>query len=376
MLGNLLSLIFRWLSIYRWNTFPRLRDISSLDHLSFVAHIAITLSWIMEEKEGKKYDTWLLLKKILWSGFFTFIYSDISSEVKYRLRKNEPHLYSELEGKVYEYLLGLDLPLHLKDDISLIMLPSPEDEIIAFSKAWAWYYEVYYNSLVFKDAYEPLLQNIQARIIEEGGEHFFAYLNLDPSHQTNVEKYLLTIHRLASSYRWNLSRRIHPVSVLSHTYIITFLSYVIGALEWCSEDDITDMMLTALYHDIPEVITGDIITPTKKAVDWLEEAICSIEESMVQDYLLGYLAEYDFTSTISRKMLTPWNEKNGKLVKLADIFSALLEARIEQPYSPEFSRVYKEIKKKIHTYDAKSVDYILKYWLDYFEEASQNGTHI
>lgn len=74
------------------------------------------------------------------------------------------------------------------------------------------------------------------------------------------------IHRLASSFRWNQSRRTVPVSVLSHTYLITYITYLIGLSEDFSDEDITDMMLTALYHDIPEAITGDVITPTKKAI--------------------------------------------------------------------------------------------------------------
>ena len=32
-------------------------------------------------------------------------------------------------------------------------------------------------------------------------------------------------------------------------------------------------MLKSIYHDIPEAITGDIITPTKKSVEWFEEVL-------------------------------------------------------------------------------------------------------
>ena len=367
MIWNLLSHVFRGLSIYRWNTFPRLREISSLDHLAFVAHVAVTLASIIEEKEWKKYNTGLLLRKILWSGFFTFQYSDISSELKYRLKKHSPHLYTLLEDNVYHSLLDMDIPDRLKTDIALIQQPTPEDEIIAFSKAWAGYYEVYHNSLVYKDAYAPLLENIRLRVIEEWGERFFDYLDLEPTNQTDVEKYLVTIHRLASSYRWNLVQRIQPVSVLSHTYIITFFSYLIGILEEKNDEEITDMLLIALFHDIPEVITGDVITPTKQAVPWLEKAIGEIEVTMVHDYLLGYLSEYNFSKAFAERMLHPWDMKNGKLVKLADTFSALFEALIESGRSPTFKETYKSIKKKLYTYEYKSVDYILKYGIGYFE---------
>lgn len=68
---------------------------------------------------------------------------------------------------MYHSLLDIDIPDRLKTDITLIQQPTPEDEIIAFSKAWAGYYEIYHNSLVYKDAYAPLLENIRLRVIEE-----------------------------------------------------------------------------------------------------------------------------------------------------------------------------------------------------------------
>ncbi len=46
-----IPLILSGLSIHRWNTFPRLRTITALDHLTFVAHIGLLLIDILEEKE-------------------------------------------------------------------------------------------------------------------------------------------------------------------------------------------------------------------------------------------------------------------------------------------------------------------------------------
>lgn len=104
-------------------------------------------------------------------------------------------------------------------------------------------------------------------------------------------------------------------------------------------------MLTALYHDIPEAITGDIITPTKKAVPGLEEAIEKVEQEMVHDYLLSYIADASFHDMLAEKMLTPWQEKNGKLVKLADTLSAYYEAKIESDHNTSFAEVTEKLQK-------------------------------
>ena len=341
----LIDKILSWLSIFRWNTFPRLRDISSLDHLTFVAHIALLLAFAREEEEWIHYDTSLLIRKILYSGFFNFIYSDISSDVKERLKWKNPTIYEALEEKITTEMLSWEIDDAMKSDIGEIRVQTQEDDLIAFAKLWASYYEVYHNSLVYTDAYAKVMQNMRHRSENSLFAPFLTYIDFDPTDQNDLERYLLVIHRLASSYRWNRSVRKYPVSVLSHTYLITFFTYIVAREKWYDDATLSDMLLTALYHDIPEAITGDIITPTKKAVPWLEQAIEHIEASMVDEYLLSYLGDSRFRELIRRKMLSPWKEVHGDLVKYADILSAYHEARIEAPNSEEYREVMEKLEE-------------------------------
>lgn len=283
----------------------------------------------------------------MFSGFFTFIYSDISSDVKSRLRNKNPEIYEELENALYTHIDSWDLDTVIREDISAIQEKTREDDLIAFAKLWASYYEVYNNSVVYPDAYAKVMHNMIERSKNPDFAPFLQYLDFEPHNQNDLERYLLVIHRLASSFRWNRSVRKYPVSVLSHTYIITFFTYFIARREKFDETTLTDMLLTALYHDIPEAITGDIITPTKKAVPGLEEAIEHIEHDMVEDYLLSYLDGHDFRERIKKKMLKPWQEIHGNLVKQADILSAYHEARIEAPYSDDFQTVTENLRKRV-----------------------------
>lgn len=271
----------------------------------------------------------------------------MSSEVKDRIRELSPRLYSELEMKAYDTLKSEIKSSRIHADIDLSLRPSPEDELIAFAKIWASYYEIHANALPYPDAYVRLEKSILKRSDHEEYKEFLSYIDFDSHNQSDIERYLLVIHRLASSYRWNRSVRKYPVSVLSHTYIVAFISYIIGIEKALPDEEITDMIMTAFYHDIPEAITGDIITPTKLAVPGLDEAIGNIEEEMVDEYLLSSLEKYTFSNILRRKMLTPWNESHGDLVKLADRYSALYEAKIEAPQSEEYQKVYENLKKKI-----------------------------
>ncbi len=339
--------ILTGLSIHRWNTFPRLRTITALDHLSFVAHIGLLLIDILEEKDDIRYDRWVFLRKVLFSGFFTFIYSDINSEVKDRIAERDPEMYDQLESQVWNEIENLDIGTVPRHDIEKIRDTSPEDILLSFAKNWASYYEVYNNSLVYPDAYAPVLKNIVKKWEQDNYRQFLKYLDFDPHNQTDDERYLLVIHRLASSYRWNRSVRRYPVSVLSHTYIIAFFTYIEAQKQSLTSDEVTDMLLTAFFHDIPEAITGDIITPTKKSLPWLVEVIEWIEEEMISEYLLSYIAQYRFHEKYAQKMLRPWQEPYGSIVKQADHLSAYHEALLEAPYSDEFSHVVKTIAQSI-----------------------------
>ncbi len=350
---NCTNLILSGLSIYRWNTFPRLREINTLDHLAFVAHISILLADLDEEKSETKYDRGMILKKILFSGFFTYIYSDISSDVKRRLKKRDFSLYEALEKNAFTTVSSLDIPDFFKKAIEKSSKKSPEDDLIEFAKIWASHAEVYQNATVYPEAYARLLKELEKTGTEEKYTKFLDFLDFDMHNQSDPERYLFIIHRLVSSFRWNRSNRKYPVSVLAHTYLITFFSYIIGNEEKLDDASITDMMLTALFHDVPEAITGDIITPTKKAIPGLEEAIEHIEKDMVEEYLLSYIESHSFMKTYKRKMLTPWKEENGILVKLADIYSAYFEAKIEGSLSEEYREITEWIEEKIKNYNKK-----------------------
>lgn len=243
-----------------------------------------------------------------------------------------------------------------------------EERIYQFSKNWVSYQEAYTSNFVYFRSYERPLADIRARYLSNEYEDLRPFLALDPVDHGENEQYLLSIRRLQSSFRWNHMRRTHPVSVMSHLFFIFFITYVIGNAEGLSEEETTDIMTTALYHDIPEAITGDVITPTKKSVPGFEELLSQIEEEMLDEYLIEHIRSKPFAAELKERMLNPWNCAHGNLVKLADVFSALFEAKIEVPNSVEFAHVYRKIRRNLHKFENPSVNYLFRNGIDPFEE--------
>ncbi|MDD5197478.1 MAG: HD domain-containing protein [Candidatus Gracilibacteria bacterium] len=376
MLGHTLALAFRGLSVYRWNNFPRIEQVSATDHIAFSLHISILLTFIIEEEKGIIFDRDYIFRKVLFSSFSTFVHSDISSEVKDQVKKKDPKMYNELENIVYEMFRSWKLPEWMKKDMREIHdfskqenhFYQKEDDLIAFSKLWASYHEAYFSNEAYLDVYRPAMDTIEQKIQQPKFDLFRSYIDLNPKNQNNIERFLLSMRRLQSSYRWNSMRRRYPVSVMSHLFITSFIAYIIGNIEEKDEQEVTHMMMVALFHDIPEAITGDIVTPTKKAIGGFEELLVTVEKELVDKYLLGYIRKYRFSVEYEKLMLEPWGQTNGKLVKLADNFSALFEAKIEASVDEEFAKVYKDLKKFLHSSPYQSVDHLFKFGIDYFED--------
>jgi len=128
------------------------------------------------------------------------------------------------------------------------------------------------------------------------------------------------------------------------------------------------MMTKAIYHDVPEVITWDIITPTKQAVDGFTLVLEEVEEQMLDDYLFSYISD-DYKNYIGEYMLQPFSDKLGKIVKYADVLSALLEARLESFHgNADFNEISENLLKKAYSFKNPGVDYIIQEMLLGFDK--------
>lgn len=375
MIGHYINLLFKWASICRWNNFPRIENVTETDNHAFVLHTIVILYYMLTEKEKKKINLHFIFKKVLLSSFITFVLSDINSDLKKRLIQKNNIMYTKLELKVYNILLAMDVPQQIKDDLNNLLQTDRsmfwnqyefENDLIKYSKLWVAQSEAKINAIVYKDIYSDTIKTLQADMEQEKYTMFNKYMT------RNIEKYLHNIRRLQSSFRWNKFRKIYPISVMSHLYIVFALCYIIWRLENLDDDALVDIMKKWLYHDIPESITWDIVTPTKRAVEGFDKVLEEIEETMIQENLLLYLDKFKFSQDIKKYMLYASHGERWKLMKLADNFSALFEAKLESKHSEEFDNIYKNSKKIINKENCISAQYIMKFWVDYFDDNLDN----
>ena len=370
MLGYLINLNFRSLSILRWNNYPRIENFYESEHLSLKLLIAYISAKILKEK-GQNLNLLNFYRKLFWESFFTFIYSDIKFDVKNELKQNYKNIYFKLWEQLFEFLISLDVDERIKQDLkNIFQFQSDnlftqsnqlEEDFEKFVKFFEIRIEVEWNKRFYPSIYEKFFKDFSYYVYQYSEKIWF-----DEDDLKAIDHFANFVLRLKFAYRWNRMKRKYPVSVLSHLYLVFCFSYYLALLSEFPDSDFEEILNISLMHDIPEALTGDIITPTKKAVNWFSTVLEKIEESLVQKYIISDLEQYDFVSKLKKYLLYPFEWEVWKIAKYSDNLSAMFEAKIEN--TDHFLKVYKDIKKSLWMKNNLALDYILKYGVDYFDD--------
>ena len=374
MIWFLLKLLYtKWLNIIRWSNYPKIENISPLDNTGFVIHTALFLV-NLEEKEWNKIDSEYIIKKILFDMLFSLILSDINSWTRNYIMDIDKQVLNKINNKVIEYILSMKWWEFLKNDIINIINAKNkelENDIILAARKYVWYSECLVNSKVFDFTYDKAMQELTMSLNKQKVKLNSLNILLKTD---NYKNYLSHIRRLIHCKRWSWAKRNYAVSVMSHLVIVTFISYVLWNFENISWEkyNIYEMMLKSLYHDIPEAITWDIITPTKHSIKWFKEILEKVETQMLNDYFFVYINK-NYKNQIQNYLLHPFDDYEWKLTKKSDIISALYEALIEkESWNPEFNSIYKKLKNMVKEFELNNKNYFLNQILSDFKKDYSN----
>ena len=101
--------------------------------------------------------------------------------------------------------------------------------------------------------------------------------------------FLDLVGQLRFQQRWAHSPRVPETSVLGHMLIVAMLAYLCSVEMGACEARICNNYFTGLFHDLPEVLTRDIISPIKRSVEGLGEIIKEIEDRQIEERILPLL---------------------------------------------------------------------------------------
>ena len=151
--------------------------------------------------------------------------------------------------------------------------------------------------------------------------------------------------------RWNLRRNTREENDQEHSLQVAMIAHALAVIRrkrYGGEVDMEKVMLLAVYHEAPEVITGDVATPIKYFNPGVKDAFKGIER-IASEKLLSYLPE-DLRDDYEPWLLPDEGTDEWKLVKAADRISAYLKCIEEEGYgNAEFTAAKTSIAKSIET---------------------------
>ncbi len=139
------------------------------------------------------------------------------------------------------------------------------------------------------------------------------------------------LSRLRWIKRWGLKRNAYDENVMEHSWEVSVIAHTLALIKnryYSAELDANAVATTALYHDVTEVITGDLPTPIKYHSEQITSAYKKIE-AQAENELIALLPDklqQDFAGLIQHKKIP---EEYVEIIKAADKISAYLKCQAE-----------------------------------------------
>lgn len=170
------------------------------------------------------------------------------------------------------------------------------------------------------------------------------------------------LDRMKYIKRWSLMRSTREENIMEHSQQVAIIAHALAAVDtevFKNAPDIPKTVFYALYHEVSEVLTGDLPTPIKYFNQEIHGAYKQLEDKAT-DKLLNMLPE-NVAPYLSPYVKADDDSYEYKLVKAADKLSAYIKC-IEELKSgnTEFKRAKESIEQELKSKDMPCVNYFME----------------
>lgn len=163
--------------------------------------------------------------------------------------------------------------------------------------------------------------------------------------------------------RWSLMRSVREENIMEHSHDVAMIAHALAVINnkfgGETKADVEKTVLLAQYHEVGEVITGDLPTPIKYFNPEIKTAYKDLEKGACGK-LLDMLPE-DLREDYAEYILPDEKSYEYKLVKFADRISAYLKCVEEvKAGNSEFKKAKKTIGEELKKADDPAVEYYMK----------------
>ena len=380
---RIIDYIFTSASIQRWNDYPRMVQLVELDKQ---AHKFIIAYFIAKLEKDINYT------HLIEAGIFEFlrrvVVTDIRPDVfRKALQKKSKEINAWVISKLSDSLKDIDNGNFLQKFQEYLENPEmyKKERFIlkaASYLATKWEFSIVYQTSQFLNDIEAVKKSVDEEI-----EDYYELIGVRKiALNMKLSKIIDLSGRLRFQKRWAQTPRIPETSVLGHMLTVAIFGYFFSLEVNACDKRLQNNFFTALFHDLPEALTRDIITPVKYCVDELSDIIAEYEIEKIQEdilpnipdilhdefsYILGlydgvkeefankiYEDKILLVDDVSKYNSDKYNAIDGHALKQCDKLSAFVEASLSISHgikSKELINGKKEILKALK--EVQGVDF-------------------
>ena len=380
---RIIDYIFTSASIQRWNDYPRMVQLVELDKQ---AHKFIIAYFIAKLEKDINYT------HLIEAGIFEFlrrvVVTDIRPDVfRKALQKKSKEINAWVISKLSDSLKDIDNGNFLQKFQEYLENPEmyKKERFIlkaASYLATKWEFSIVYQTSQFLNDIEAVKKSVDEEI-----EDYYELIGVRKiALNMKLSKIIDLSGRLRFQKRWAQTPRIPETSVLGHMLTVAIFGYFFSIEVNACDKRLQNNFFTALFHDLPEALTRDIITPVKYCVDELSDIIAEYEIEKIQEdilpnipdilhdefsYILGlydgvkeefankiYEDKILLVDDVSKYNSDKYNAIDGHALKQCDKLSAFVEASLSISHgikSKELINGKKEILKALQ--EVQGVDF-------------------
>jgi putative hydrolase of HD superfamily len=352
----------------RWNDKVRPVELVELDKQAHKMVIAFFLGKFEEATPGFSW------AEIIEGGIFELlqrlVITDLKPPIFYKI-KSDKAKYKKLNEWVYEEIKPIISPLgkdfcrrfkaHFKDSGDI------NRKILSASHFYATKWEFDIIERANPEGYE--IAAIRQDLLKKQERYSGLKGMVQLREQARYRDFIDLCGQLRFQARWANLHRVPKTSVIGHSLFVAILSYLFSLEIGSCDKRRVNNYFTGLFHDLPEVLTRDIISPVKRSVEGLSGLIKQYEKEQMEKEIYGLIPrewhkevrtftekEFDSIITLSgrRKRLSSdeinacynadiYNPRDGELVKAADSLAAFIEAYVAVR-NGSYNREFQEAK--------------------------------
>ena len=304
----LLRQIFSGSFMQRWN--DRLRP-CQLFEIDKQAHKMIAASLLLSRAcQGQPEESYYALsERIIEGAIFDYLFRTVTTDIKpqlfYRIQANEEHC-AKLAAYVLRELdpilssLGHEFKERFAAWHKDRDFHTKERRLLKAAHLTASYWE--FKLIEPLNSFDAEMKDIDADMRGRLNElcPYAAGLEDILDKDTAIGRFASFCGQLRFQVRWTTIPRIPQTDVLGHTFFVAAASYLYSRILGLCQARRVNNFFAGLFHDLPELLTRDIITPVKQSSPDISQLIHHYEQEEMQDHVYGPLLKGGETDFVRR----------------------------------------------------------------------------